>query len=1117
MQCGNTKQHLPLLFFFFLTNFLISCNIALSDNTSSSLFPKQYTDITCNVNFSGAYPSQLFSNNSGRTAIPAIQSGSTFFAEATATGHSPVSGDISPDYRTFTIRQLEFDVEWTITVGIKSGTNTILSDSDAKTFSYANNTYEHDFMLKPNSTSGTGAVGLSMSIPTAIDEVLLSCSNAAWPVSAATVSGGTATVSASSVPSGSYLVQMDFKQNGFIIYSDVQVINVFSYMTTDSWLYGESDGPITSSGYVVTQSLIDAFLRTRIYVGTTTLGSASNDTGTGSPFAPYETINKAINYIVEKNQASANYTILVTGEIEGAQLFNTNLNGKANSITLEGVRGLNNTGIPQDSLNGGFDSSNNGTTVTVKTNVPVTIKNLLITGGYGDDDCDGGGISILNTTSKVTLDAGAHLKGNYTKYCGGGVYNQGGKLTIKSGAEISGNHEVSGNSDNGGGGVFSYNGTLIISGGVIKGNFANNNGGGVYIEHRSTGLPAAYIYGNTIIGGSTAEDKNTASGNGGGLYNVGCTIYFGIDENGNEIAWTGGIRGNQAVKGGGLYNTSNSYCNGTIIMRSGDISKNTAANTGGGIHNEKQTSKVFLYGTALVGLQASEPAQAVEGKYSNKANGGAGVNLADGAKLYLGYKPGTGDTIEEANYAGGICYNYASSTSVGGGGIQASNNTRAFDIKIHAGEISYNYAAGYGGGIYSTLAEIDMSGGTIKSNVAGVPSSLGNAIYISDSAKLYMSKTATIDSDNDVCLPGSMKIVVKDKLSPAGRFSAKVTPWMNYTETKQVVDLDTTGTNLQKASLCFTVTPDGAEYWAVSGEGKLQRAYTASQALDQIATMTGTQTLVIFGEAPSDINTVLQNAIRERYNETHDLSLNLDLSDLSVTSMPSFGSCNYGIKTVILPTTMRTFGSSTFSNNYTVQELIVSDASEYFCTIDGVLYNKAVTQVVAYPRNKAENTFELPSTVNTIAGEAFQGTKVKTITNLSQIEHLTGMSQFAYGSLLEEANFSGLLDETVTSYVFTNNSKIQKVTFSANVNYLAGNVLRNCAALTEVHFLGSVPPRLRRYNGNPEFYNCPNVRFYVPYGSKAAYLAATESGGFADPDVNAFASEANFSDLIIEE
>ncbi len=78
------------------------------------------------------------------------------------------------------------------------------------------------------------------------------------------------------------------------------------------------------------------------------------------------------------------------------------------------------------------------------------------------------------------------------------------------------------------------------------------------------------------------------------------------------------------------------------------------------------------------------------------------------------------------------------------------------------------------------------------------------------------------------------------------------------------------------------------------------------------------------------------------------------------------------------------------------------------------------------------------------------------------------------------------------------------------------NLSKTCTSVKHIHFKSYTPPTLYRANNKPEFNNCNSeLKFYIPTGARDAYLAATGTNGFANPEVNYFAN--SLASRIIEE
>ena len=223
-------------------------------------------------------------------------------------------------------------------------------------------------------------------------------------------------------------------------------------------------------------------------------------TGNGTKSAPLETIDQAIAAIVALNTKEA-YTIYVDGEIIGLQSIPSSLTSShASGITIKGA-----SGNTSDILNGNGAS---GTVLTISSPVPVTIKDLIITGA--NNSGFGGGINMMSG-SNVTLESGALIGGtsvstaasvtaNSNKAAkGGGIYSEG-NLTLKNGSSVTYNY-----AGEMGGGIYCVGGSLSINDcAVISLNGAGTSGG-VYTTNDVTISGPVIIAGNVNYSGNPSN------------------------------------------------------------------------------------------------------------------------------------------------------------------------------------------------------------------------------------------------------------------------------------------------------------------------------------------------------------------------------------------------------------------------------------------------------------------------------------------------------------------------------------------------------------------------------------------------------------------------------------
>lgn len=453
----------------------------------------------------------------------------------------------------------------------------------------------------------------------------------------------------------------------------------------------------------------------------------------GTKAAPYATITEAVGSDVCWSSAY-DFTIKVTGHVETTSRQEIASTLTAKSITITGARGYT-----YDIIDRGLTSTaNKGNVLKIATAVPVTIKDLKITGGYSTNtlyDADGGGIYVSAKGASLTLGSGVLITGN-TSNQGGGVYiegESGGKanLYMISGAQVSGNKAASA-----GGGVYLSYANLCMTGDALVGTTANSaaataddgshsnwvsngSGGGVYASNGGV-----YMGYKTASTSSSAEEAlsngigyNYANQNGGGLF---------LASGGVLYMKTGYIRRNGTIinaasngQGGGVC----VYDGGTASIKGGTIGSN-AATHGGGIY----TGGTLTMSAGTIGDTSSNatPIDFNPVNYSNNAsNNGGGIYCTTGSTVSI-----TGGTIQR---------NFARN----GGGIYYAGGT----FGLSGGSILYNASdTSYGGGLYLASTSATLTSGTIKGN----KSFKGGGIYTANGSKTTINGALALESNSAV-------------------------------------------------------------------------------------------------------------------------------------------------------------------------------------------------------------------------------------------------------------------------------------------------------------------------------------------------------------------------------
>ena len=269
-----------------------------------------------------------------------------------------------------------------------------------------------------------------------------------------------------------------------------------------------------------------------------------------------------------------------------------------------------------------------------------------------------GGALFLNKGACTLTNAtiGAEGRPNTASNQGGGIYVKEGNFTMNGGS-FNYNQSASG-----GGGAAIKAGVSVINGGSLNYNKTTSGpGGGVYASGGNVS-----IYSVSLVG-------NEASGRGGGLYASGASTVVTIDRL-NASAANALFDSNKANYGGGIYAEANS-----VTVANASFTDNIANNQGGGLYVKGPVT--LNSGTSLV---------------KNTAKSGGAVYVDDGV-FTMNSGVTIGGSAANANTSTGT------STGEGGGGIYitgSDGDACLSVVNVNGGEISYNTAARYGGGLY---------------------------------------------------------------------------------------------------------------------------------------------------------------------------------------------------------------------------------------------------------------------------------------------------------------------------------------------------------------------------------------------------------------------------------
>lgn len=146
---------------------------------------------------------------------------------------------------------------------------------------------------------------------------------------------------------------------------------------------------------------------------------------------------------------------------------------------------------------------------------------------------------------------------------------------------------------------------------------------------------------------------------------------------------------------------------------------------------------------------------------------------------------------------------------------------------------------------------------------------------------------------------------------------------------------------------------------------------------------------------------------------------------------------NTAIKTVMLPKKLENFNGTIF-NSESIIQYNVSPENPYFKSVDGVVYSKDMTELVAYPigryANGGENTFKIPESVMEIGDYAFYKCSHSSFTIPGTVKSI-GMQAFAGNVNLSTLNIMNGV-ESVYDGAFLACNALKSIHLPTSVNYI---------------------------------------------------------------------------------
>ncbi len=176
----------------------------------------------------------------------------------------------------------------------------------------------------------------------------------------------------------------------------------------------------------------------------------------------------------------------------------------------------------------------------------------------------------------------------------------------------------------------------------------------------------------------------------------------------------------------------------------------------------------------------------------------------------------------------------------------------------------------------------------------------------------------------------------------------------------------------------------------------------------------------------------------------------------SVSSIGSyaFNYCNKA-SSVSIGKNVASIGTHAFTFCEKVTAFTVDPDNTAYTSQDGVLFNKAMTNLMWYPSGNTRTSYTIPYSVTSLGLNSFGFARNLTSIDLNQVRTISGGAFYACSGLTELT-----IPDTVTglpSQAFAYCTGLQRVTLGKGLTSLGANCFQNCTALTEMTFTGPAP------------------------------------------------------------
>ncbi|MCC8101131.1 MAG: leucine-rich repeat protein [Clostridiales bacterium] len=207
-----------------------------------------------------------------------------------------------------------------------------------------------------------------------------------------------------------------------------------------------------------------------------------------------------------------------------------------------------------------------------------------------------------------------------------------------------------------------------------------------------------------------------------------------------------------------------------------------------------------------------------------------------------------------------------------------------------------------------------------------------------------------------------------------------------------------------------------------------------------------------------------------------------------VTSIAMSAFANCSLTSITIPASVTTISEWALSDCYTLTSITVASGNTVYSSKDGVLFNKAQTELILYPMAKTGSSYTIPTGVTTIADGAFCSCL---FTSVTIPDTVTTIGEYAFDSC---TGLTGVtIPDSVTSVgtcAFYGCTSLKNAVIGSGVTSIETYAFEHCTALTSV----TIPAGVTSI-GEWAFYKCTSLATVYYQGTKTAWASVTVESG----------------------